>query len=326
MRVVYIDPPSEGLLSQLRATSRIAVGALRSSSPLEQKTPAFAEFDAIITATLSLSEAMQLRRDTLVIVPRSSLPPSLRMVLGRSAVTTVCRVPFATEDTAEMTLALVLAASKQLVLGDKLMRAGRWLRSSVTTVRFSKALIVGFGLVGQSIAKKLKSFGVQCVVIARSDKTRSLADASGYSFHTPSEMDSLLPSCDIVVLCLPDTRATTHLIGVKQLQLLSDHTILVNVGRPSSIDLVSLASILKVRPGVIAGLEVWPDEPEGYAIPGGHVSELFRDCDNVILSPHRAWRSSDAALNRVQLIASQLRAWEAGRVPEYIVTDVAHGM
>jgi glyoxylate reductase len=188
-----------------------------------------------------------------------------------------------TEATAEMTLALMLALTRRVVEGDRFVRRGEeWLWAP--TFMLGRGLrgltlgIVGFGRIGQAVAK--------------------LADAHGMTaLHSP--LDELLAGADVVSLHLPLTPKTHHRIGERELAVMKPSAYLVNTSRGPVVDEAALARAL--AEGKIAGaaLDVFEHEPD--------VEETLLAMDNVILVPHLASATADAREEMGMLCVKALR-------------------
>src|SRR4029453_11326995 len=176
-----------------------------------------------------------------------------------------------TEATAELTIALLLALLRRLVEGDRLgRRRDEW--ALAPTFLLGEGLagktlgIVGLGRIGREVARLAEAFGMRVV------HTRG----SGPNEEIP--FDRLLAEADVVSLHVPLTPETRHLIGARELALMRQDAVLVNVSRGPVVDEQALVEAL--TSGRIAGaaLDVYEREPE--------VSAGLLGLENVVLSPH----------------------------------------
>jgi glyoxylate reductase len=185
-----------------------------------------------------------------------------------------------TEATADLTWALLLATARRLPEAERFLRAGKWQRWDVdllcgADVHGRTLGLVGFGRIGQAVARRAKGFGMRVLYASRSDAPDGVA-AELSARRLP--LDAVLRESDFVSLHVPLLPETTHLIGVEQLCGMRKHAILVNTSRGAVVD--ERALIAALEEGLIAGagLDVFEREPH---VPG----ELLA-MDNVVLLPH----------------------------------------
>ena len=188
---------------------------------------------------------------------------------------TVTNTPDVLNDcVADLAMGLTIAAARRLSEGDRYVRAGKWLKGPMplaTRVSGKRLGIVGFGRIGQTIAKRASGFEMQIAYHSR----RPVADAPFK--HYPSLVD-LAKNSDFLVVITPGGKETFHLINEEVMRALGPKGILVNVARGSVVDEKALVKVLEE--GVLggAGLDVFEDEPK--------VPEALFAMDNVVLAPH----------------------------------------
>jgi glyoxylate reductase len=218
-----------------------------------------------------------------------------------------------TDATAELAFALLLAVSRRVVEGDRMVREGRFqfwapmlfLGREVT----GKTLgIVGLGEIGKAVARIAKSFHMRILYYQRHqlDPADERELAVEYA-----DLKTLLMTSDIVSLHVPLTEETRHLIGEKELSHMKTKAFLINTSRGPVIDETALVSIL--RDGKIggAGLDVYEHEPS--LTPG--LTEL----DNVVLLPHVGSGTHEARFRMGSLAVENLIAGMEGRMPPNLV-------
>ena len=206
--------------------------------------------------------------------------------------------------TAELALALTLASLRGL---DEFARAqpdGQWLQATRPALAYKRVGLIGFGSIGQTIARLLKPFQVDLVAFSRSGRDGS---------HTMDELDGLLPSFDVVILIVPATAETTHLMGTKRLGLMKDGALLVNVARGVVVDTDALISELETG-RIKAAIDVMVPEP----LPPEH--PLWR-APGVLISPHVGGNSSAFEPGMRALLAQQFNRLIVGDRPLYIVAE-----
>ncbi len=180
---------------------------------------------------------------------------------------------------AEHTLMMLLSLFRRRLDYDGIVSRREWKRDlPIRSIRDGRFVLAGTGDIGQEIAIRLRAFGPKSVIgVNRSGKNpQGLFDR----VVPISAWDSLLPETDALILSLPGTPETAHLLGEKQLSLLPDGAAVINVGRGTVIDQKALAG--ELRSGrLTAALDVFEKEPLGKDDP-------MWDCPNLILTPHIA--------------------------------------
>jgi glyoxylate reductase len=222
-----------------------------------------------------------------------------------------------TEAVADHCVALVLAAARRVVEGDRLTRAGGWTGFSTdlllgTDLDGATVGLVGMGRIGAAVARRLViGFGMRGLYAGRSAKPELEAKLG----VKRAELPDLLARSDVVTLHLPLTPQTRGLIGARELAAMREGAVLVNVARGPIVDEPSLVAAL--REGRIrAGLDVFDEEP----LPAGHPLLAL---DTVVVTPHiaSAGRRSRAAMGA--LAVENLLAMLAGRRPPNLVNPEA---
>jgi phosphoglycerate dehydrogenase-like enzyme len=207
---------------------------------------------------------------------------------------------------AEHALALILALRRHVHLGRDAQRDRRW-RPMITDPRAreqeiggSRALIVGFGRIGQRVGRLLKAFG--CHVTGLRREAAPLPDAAD-EVRTIAELHAMLQAADIVVLTCPLTPETTGLIGGAALQRMKPTSILINVARGRVVDEPALTEALQVGRIAGAGLDVTSEEP----LPA---SSPLWSMPNVLITPHSAGETGRYEANVINLLEGNLaRLW-----------------
>lgn len=225
-----------------------------------------------------------------------------------------------TEATADLTMALILMATRRLGEGERLIRARRpwtWhmfflLGAGLQGKRLG---VVGLGKIGQATARRARAFGMEIAYSGRRDADPRVAAELG---AVRLDLDELLRTSDVVSLHCPLTPETRHLIGAAELRRMKPTAYLVNTSRGPVIDEAALAEAL--RAGVIAGagLDVFEDEPEVH--PG------LLDLDSVVLIPHLGSATIEARTAMGVLAARNVAAHLAGRrAPTPVNPEVGGG-
>jgi glyoxylate reductase len=186
-----------------------------------------------------------------------------------------------TEDTADMTMALILAVPRRLTEGERLLRAGKWTGWSPTwmlghRVSGKRLGIVGMGRIGQAVARRARAFAMTIHYHNRRRVHPDIETELEATYH--ESLDQMLARMDIISVHCPHTPATYHLLSARRLKLLRSHAYVVNTARGEIIDEAALVRML--RTGDIAGaaLDVFEHEPA--------VNPKLLQLDNVVLLPH----------------------------------------
>jgi glycerate dehydrogenase len=220
------------------------------------------------------------------------------------------------QSVAQHVLALILALTQQVVRFDQLTRAGGWQRTRASLLLdhpmrelAGRTLgIVGYGSLGQAVARAGKCLGLEVLVSARPGVRGSKVPPGRVAFNT------LLKQADIVSLHCPLTDETRNLIGAVQLERMKPDALLINTSRGGLVDINALLGALRTGQIAGAGLDVFPEEPP----PPEHQQLLASAPPNLIVTPHVAWAAAEArqrALNQVaENIVDYLRGGQLRRV------------
>lgn len=215
-----------------------------------------------------------------------------------------------TEDTADMTMALILAAARRLVEGERLVRSGDWTGWGPTSMlghRLSgKRLgIIGMGRIGQAVARRARGFGLS---IHYHNRRRLHPEVESELEATYWEsLDQMLARMDIISTNCPHTPATYHLLSARRLALLRREAILVNTSRGEVIDETALTRMLQRGELGAAGLDVFEHEPA--------VNPKLLKLPNVVLLPHMGSATLEGRLDMGQKVIVNIRTFADGHTP-----------
>ena len=222
-----------------------------------------------------------------------------------------------TEDTADMTMALILAVPRRLAEGERLMRSGEWTGWSPTFMLghriWGKRLgIVGMGRVGTAVARRARGFGLS---IHYHNRHRAPEEVEAELEATYWEsLDQMLARMDIISVNCPHTPATYHLLSARRLKLLRPHAYVVNTSRGDVIDENALTRML--RGGEIAGaaLDVFEHEPA--------INPKLVELDNVVLLPHISSATIEGRIDMGEKVIINIKTFVDGHAPPDRVIDV----
>ena len=208
--------------------------------------------------------------------------------------------------TAELTLALVLAAQRGIADFVRAGEQGHWRPAWHPSLADRTVLLIGHGGVGQAIERRLDAFEVDVVRVARTARV----DERG-AIHPVEALPDLLPGADVVIVIVPLNAATTHLIDDRFLSAMKDDALLVNVSRGPVADTQALLSHAQ-RGRLRFALDVTDPEP----LPDGH--PLFA-LSNVLITPHVAGASSAMSPRIARLVNTQIVRLISGEDPINVV-------
>ncbi len=215
-----------------------------------------------------------------------------------------------TEDTADMTMALILAVSRRLVEGERLVRSGKWSGWSPTSMLghrlWGKRLgILGMGRIGTAVARRARGFGL---AIHYHNRRRVHEDLEQELEATYWEsLDQMLARIDILSVNCPHTPATYHLLSARRLKLLRPHAILVNTSRGEVVDEVALTRMLRNKELAGAGLDVFEHEPA--------INPKLRELPNVVLLPHMGSATIEGRIDMGEKVIINIKTFVDGHRP-----------
>ena len=215
-----------------------------------------------------------------------------------------------TEEVADTALGLLLMTVRELSAAERHLRAGRWAADGPyplsPSLRDRQVGIVGLGRIGMAIARRLDAMKVGVVYHSR----RPRADAP-YRYY--DDLRAMAADVDVLLVVVPGTASTRHLVDAGVLEALGADGVLINVGRGSVVDEAALVAALRQGTIRAAGLDVFANEP--------HVPAELVALPNAVLLPHVGSASVHTRRAMGQLVVDNLRSWfEDGRpltpVPE----------
>lgn len=218
-------------------------------------------------------------------------------------------VGYSTDAVAQMVFAYILTFYNVVLGYDQSVKQGEWGKSRVfTSIKYpiirlqNKTLgIIGYGVIGQRVAKIARAFNMKVIAAARA--------GTKHSEDFRVELPKLLAESDIITIHAPLTKETENLIGAKELAAMKSEAILINAARGGIINEDALYQALKEKKIKAAALDVLVEEPPRSG------SKLF-ELDNIIITPHVAWASKESRQRLTEGIAANIRKFKAGRGSE----------
>jgi glyoxylate reductase len=222
-----------------------------------------------------------------------------------------------TEDTADMTMALILATARRLSEGERLVRSGQWTGWAPTVMLGARLAgkrlgIIGMGRIGQALARRAKAFGLSIHYHNRKQvhpEVETELDATYWE-----SLDQMLTRMDIIAVTCPRTPATYHLLNARRLGLLKSSAILVNISRGQVVEEATLARMLQMKEIGGAGLDVYEDEP--------NVDPKLLKLDNVVLLPHMGSATIEGRLDMGEKVIVNIKTFVDGHTPRDRVLEM----
>jgi glyoxylate reductase len=221
-----------------------------------------------------------------------------------------------TDDTADLTMALILNVPRRLGEGHRLMRSGEWQGWRPTGMLGhrigGKTLgIIGFGRIGEAVAVRAKAFGLNVIYNKRSRLPASVEAELGVAFEP--DIDRLVTRADIISLHCPLTAETDKMINAERVAMMKPDAYIINSSRGELIDEDALIDAL--RSGRIggAGLDVYTHEPA--------VDPRWFDIPNVVLLPHLGSATYEGREASGERVIANIRMWADGHRPPDQVLD-----
>jgi glyoxylate reductase len=333
-RVFVTRPIAEAALRRLAATARVDLWDAEMPPPRAELLARARQADAVLSMVTDRFDAAAIEA-----LPRLRAISNFAVGVDNIDLTAATRagIPVGhtpgilTETTADLAFALLMAAARRVVEGDRYVRAGRW-RTWGPKVMLGRDIhgatlgIIGFGAIGQAMARRAAGFGMRVLYVPRPHHREAVDD--GLSLSRPATSRTrrprageklrpkavplawLLAESDFVSLHVPLTSATRHMIGAHELSAMKHGAILVNTARGPVVDQAALALALRSGRLAAAALDVTDPEPIRRDDP------LLR-MPNVIITPHIGSASHATRLKMAETAVDNLFDVFAGRLPRH---------
>jgi glyoxylate reductase len=220
-----------------------------------------------------------------------------------------------TEDTADMTLALILAVTRRIPEGLAVMQEGRWQGWSPMAFLGGRLAgrrlgILGMGRIGQAVARRARAFGMQ---VHYNNRRRLRAEVEAELEATWWEsLDQMVSRMDILSVNCPHTPSTYHLMNARRLKLMKPTAVIVNTSRGEVIDENALTRMLRAGEIAGAGLDVFEH--------GHEVNPRLRELPNVVLLPHMGSATLEGRIEMGEKVIINIKTFADGhRPPDQVV-------
>ncbi len=215
-----------------------------------------------------------------------------------------------TDDTADLTMALILNVPRRLGEGHRLMRGGEWQGWKPTGMLGhrigGKTLgIIGFGRIGEAVAARAKAFGLAVIYNKRQRLPASVEEELGVTFEP--DLDRLMMRADIISLHCPLTAETDKIISAERIAMMKPDAYIINSSRGELIDEDALIEALQAGRIGGAGLDVYTHEPA--------VDPRWFDIPNVVLLPHLGSATFEGREASGERVITNIRVWADGHRP-----------
>ncbi len=215
-----------------------------------------------------------------------------------------------TEDTADLTMALIMAVARRIVEGANVTQNGSFTGWTPTwmmgrRITGKRLGIIGMGRIGQAVARRARAFGLQIHYHNRKPVGPRITEELEATYW--ESLDQMLARMDIISVHSPHTPATYHLLSARRLKLMQPHAILINTARGEIIDETALADMLKAGAIAGAGLDVFEFEPT--------INPKLLGLPNAVLLPHLGSATLEGRIDMGEKVIINIKTWMDGHKP-----------
>lgn len=219
-----------------------------------------------------------------------------------------------TDDTADMTMALILAVTRRIPEGLAMMQSGEWSGWSPTAllggrVGGRRLGILGMGRIGQAVARRARAFGMQVHYHNRRRLRPEIEDELEATYW--ESLDQMVARMDIISINCPHTPATFHLMNARRLKLMKPNAVIVNTSRGEVVDENALTRMLRAGEIAGAGLDVFER--------GSEINPRLRQLNNVVLLPHMGSATTEGRLEMGEKVLLNIKTFADGHRPPDLV-------
>ncbi|MFT6450641.1 MAG: glyoxylate reductase [Halocynthiibacter sp.] len=223
-----------------------------------------------------------------------------------------------TDDTADMTLALILSVVRRLPEGLALMQSGKWDGWAPTALMGGRLGgrrlgILGMGRIGQAVARRAQAFGMQIHYHNRKRVRPELEEQLEATYW--ESLDQMVARMDVISINCPHTPSTFHLMNARRLQLMKKDAVIVNTSRGEVIDENALTRLLRAGEIAGAGLDVFEH--------GSEINPRLRELENVVLLPHMGSATVEGRIEMGEKVLINIKTFADGhRPPDLVVPSM----
>jgi glyoxylate reductase len=223
-----------------------------------------------------------------------------------------------TDDTADMTMALLLAVTRRIPEGLAVMQSGDWAGWAPTAllggrVGGRRLGILGMGRIGQAVARRAAAFGMQVHYHNRRRLRAETETALGATYW--ESLDQMVARMDVISVNCPATPSTFHLMNARRLKLMKPTAVIVNTSRGEVIDENALTRMLRAHEIAGAGLDVYEH--------GTAINPRLRELPNVVLLPHMGSATREGRIEMGEKVLLNIKTFDDGhRPPDQVVPSM----
>lgn len=223
-----------------------------------------------------------------------------------------------TEDTADMTMALILAVTRRIPEGLATMQKGAWDGWAPTAFMGARLGgkrigVLGMGRIGQAVARRAAAFGLQVHYHNRKRLRPEIEEELGATYW--ESLDQMISRVDILSINCPHTPSTFHLLNARRLKLMKPTSVIVNTSRGEVIDENALTRMLRAGEIAGAGLDVFEH--------GAEINPRLRELPNVVLLPHMGSATVEGRIEMGEKVIINIKTFDDGhRPPDLVVPSM----
>ena len=223
-----------------------------------------------------------------------------------------------TDDTADMTIALILAVTRRIPEGLALMQRGDWTGWAPTAmlggrIGGRRLGILGMGRIGQAVARRAAAFGMQVHYHNRRRLRPEIEEAHEATYW--DSLDQMVARMDVISINCPSTPSTFHLMNARRLKLMKPSAVIVNTSRGEVIDENALTRMLRAGEIAGAGLDVFEH--------GHEINPRLRELPNVVLLPHMGSATIEGRIEMGEKVIINIKTFADGhRPPDLVVPSM----
>ena len=223
-----------------------------------------------------------------------------------------------TDDTADMTMALILAVTRRIPEGLAVMQRGDWQGWAPTAflggrVGGRRLGILGMGRIGQAVARRAAAFGMQVHYHNRKRLRPEIEESLEATYW--ESLDQMVARMDVLSINCPSTPSTFHLMNARRLKLMKDTAVIVNTSRGEGIDENALTRMLRAGEIAGAGLDVFEH--------GAAFNPRLRELENVVLLPHMGSATREGRVEMGEKVIINIKTFADGhRPPDQVVPSM----